>query len=227
MAVAEIPRLPPRGASIAGTGPRSENASIPAIYTAEALQSKVWACRMAFGPSASRGRRQAVRQQYSQPAHARSGRAFPRHTDSGQSILRRNGRCVRPLCLSAIINDETLPRLKAKIVAGSANNQLAEHQHGDELRARNILYAPDYAINAGGVINISYEYSGIYNQQATHRHVSGIGRMLSAILKRACRPDISTNAAAYHIAENCFRALEAAQNAFKPFVPHFGEAHPR
>ena len=46
--------------------------------------------------------------------------------------------------------------------------------------------------------------------------------MLSAILKRARRPDISTNAAAYHIAENRFRALEAAQNAFKPFVPHFG-----
>ena len=127
-----------------------------------------------------------------------------------------------PCALSAIINDETLPRLKAKIVAGSANNQLAEHQHGDELRARNILYAPDYAINAGGVINISYEYSGIYDQQATHRHVSGIGSMLSAILKRARRPDISTNAAAYHIAENRFRALEAAQNAFKPFVPHFG-----
>ncbi|MEC8777025.1 MAG: hypothetical protein VXX79_19530, partial [Pseudomonadota bacterium] len=100
-----------------------------------------------------------------------------------------------PCALSAIINDETLPRLKAKIVAGSANNQLAEHQHGDELRARNILYAPDYAINAGGVINISYEYSGIYDQQATHRHVSGIGSMLSAILKRARRPDISTNAA--------------------------------
>ena len=103
--------------------------------------------------------------------------------------------------------------LEGKIVAGSANNQLAEHQHGDELRARNILYAPDYAINAGGVINISYEYSGIYDQQATHRHVSGISSMLSAILKRARRPDISTNAAAYHIAENCFRALEAAQNA--------------
>ena len=127
-----------------------------------------------------------------------------------------------PCAFSAIINDETLPRLKAKIVAGSANNQLAEHRHGDELKARNILYAPDYAINAGGVINISYEYSGIYDQEAAHRHVSGIGSMLSAILKRARRPDILTNAAANHIAEDRFRALEAAQIALKPFVPHFG-----
>lgn len=127
-----------------------------------------------------------------------------------------------PFAFSAITNDETIPRLKAKIVAGSANNQLAEHQHGDELKARNILYAPDYAINAGGVINISYEYRGIYDQEAAHRHVSGIGSMLSAILKRARRHDVSTNAAANHLAEDRFRALEAAQIALKPFVPHFG-----
>ncbi|MDP7392188.1 MAG: hypothetical protein QGH07_10150 [Alphaproteobacteria bacterium] len=127
-----------------------------------------------------------------------------------------------PYALSAIINDETIPCLKAKIVAGSANKQLAEHRHGDELKASNILYVPDYAINAGGVINISYEYSGIYDQEAAHRHVSGIGSMLSAILKGARRPDVSTNAAANHIAEDCFRALEAAQIALKPFVPHFG-----
>ena len=73
---------------------------------------------------------------------------------------------LAPRALSAIINDETLPRLMAKIIAGSANNQLAEHRHGDELKARNILYAPDYAINAGGVFNISYVSSGIYDQEA-------------------------------------------------------------
>lgn len=127
-----------------------------------------------------------------------------------------------PWALGAIINDETLPRLKEKIVAGSANNQLAEHRPGDELKACNILYAPHYAINAGGVINISYQYSGIYDQEADHRHVNGIGSMLSAILKRARRPDISTNPAANHIAVDRFRALEAAQIALKPFALHFG-----
>ncbi|PIP79674.1 MAG: amino acid dehydrogenase, partial [Gammaproteobacteria bacterium CG22_combo_CG10-13_8_21_14_all_40_8] len=62
-----------------------------------------------------------------------------------------------PCALGATINDETIPRLKATIVAGAANNQLAEDRHGDILKSRGILYTPDYVINAGGIINVSYE----------------------------------------------------------------------
>ncbi len=59
-----------------------------------------------------------------------------------------------PCALGATINDDTLPRLKVQIIAGGANNQLAEDRHGDELEKRRILYAPDYVINGGGVINV-------------------------------------------------------------------------
>jgi leucine dehydrogenase len=59
-----------------------------------------------------------------------------------------------PCALGATINDDTLPRLKVQIIAGGANNQLAEDRHGDELERRGILYAPDYVINGGGVINV-------------------------------------------------------------------------
>jgi leucine dehydrogenase len=59
-----------------------------------------------------------------------------------------------PNALGAVINDDTLPRLKAEIIAGGANNQLAEDRHGEELERRGILYAPDYVINGGGVINV-------------------------------------------------------------------------
>jgi leucine dehydrogenase len=59
-----------------------------------------------------------------------------------------------PCALGATINDETLPRLKVQVIAGGANNQLAEDRHGDELERRGILYAPDYVINGGGVINV-------------------------------------------------------------------------
>jgi leucine dehydrogenase len=52
------------------------------------------------------------------------------------------------------VNDETLPRLKVQVIAGGANNQLGEDRHGDELERRGILYAPDYVINGGGVINV-------------------------------------------------------------------------
>jgi leucine dehydrogenase len=65
-----------------------------------------------------------------------------------------------PCALGAVINDKTIPRLRAEIVAGAANNQLLEERHGDELERRGILYAPDYVANAGGVINVYSELAG-------------------------------------------------------------------
>jgi len=62
-----------------------------------------------------------------------------------------------PCALGATINDNTIDRIKAKIVAGCANNQLAEERHGQALLDRGVLYAPDYVINAGGIINVSFE----------------------------------------------------------------------
>lgn len=65
-----------------------------------------------------------------------------------------------PCALGSGLNDATIPQLKATIVAGAANNQLAEPRHGDDLHARGILYAPDYAINAGGLVNVAQEVVG-------------------------------------------------------------------
>lgn len=65
-----------------------------------------------------------------------------------------------PCALGAGLNDDTIPHLHARIVAGAANNQLAEPRHGDDLHARGILYAPDYAINAGGLVNVAQEVKG-------------------------------------------------------------------
>ncbi len=67
---------------------------------------------------------------------------------------------IAPCALGSALNDETIPKLTAKIVAGAANNQLAQPRHGDDLHARGILYAPDYAINAGGLINVAQEVLG-------------------------------------------------------------------
>ncbi len=64
---------------------------------------------------------------------------------------------LAPCALGSALNDDTIPRLRALVVAGAANNQLAEPRHGDDLNARGILYAPDYAINAGGLINVALE----------------------------------------------------------------------
>jgi leucine dehydrogenase len=73
---------------------------------------------------------------------------------------------LAPCALGSALNDETIPRIRALIVAGAANNQLAEPRHGDDLNARGILYAPDYAINAGGLINVALELKGYSAEKA-------------------------------------------------------------
>ena len=73
---------------------------------------------------------------------------------------------IAPCALGSALNDATIPHLVAKIVAGAANNQLAQPRHGDDLHARGILYAPDYAINAGGLVNVAQEVLGYDAQKA-------------------------------------------------------------
>jgi leucine dehydrogenase len=74
-----------------------------------------------------------------------------------------------PCALGAGLNDQTVPHLRAPIVAGAANNQLLEPRHGDDLYARGILYAPDYAINAGGLVNVAQEVLGYDAAKARER----------------------------------------------------------
>lgn len=74
-----------------------------------------------------------------------------------QDIYHQDVDIYAPCALGATINDTTIPLLKATIVAGCANNQLAEGRHGEQLKELDILYAPDYVINAGGIINVSFD----------------------------------------------------------------------
>ncbi len=109
-----------------------------------------------------------------------------------------------PCALGAIINDESLKVLKAPVVAGSSNNQLAEPRHGSELHKRGVLYAPDYVINAGGVINISYEGPN-YNKEDAFAHVAKIHDTLREIFQRSTAMGIPTYEAADRLAEERFR----------------------
>jgi leucine dehydrogenase len=90
-----------------------------------------------------------------------------------------------PCALSRVIDDVALTRLRARIVAGAANDQLDEPRHGDALARRGVLYAPDYVINAGGIVNILGELSGRYEQSAVHARVDAIGERLLSILRES------------------------------------------
>jgi len=104
--------------------------------------------------------------------------------------------------LGAILNEETIPRLRCQIVAGAANNQLADDKRdGALLDQRGILYAPDFVINAGGLINVYNELLGGYNRERALRMTRGIYLNLTRVFETAKRESITTAVAADHVAE--------------------------
>ena len=105
-----------------------------------------------------------------------------------------------PNALGGVINDDTLARLNCRIVAGAANNQLTEPRHGDELHKRGILYAPDYVINAGGLIQVADELMG-YNRDRAFRKTAGIYDLLLQIFAISRKDEIPTYLAADRLAE--------------------------
>lgn len=114
-----------------------------------------------------------------------------------------------PCALGAVLNDDTIPELQAPVVAGSANNQLAEDRHGAALAERGVLYAPDYAINAGGIINITHESTRTgrpYDRQAAFADVARIHDTLATIFALADAERIPTSQAADRLAQERLKA---------------------
>ena len=110
-----------------------------------------------------------------------------------------------PCALGAILNDSTIPLLKAEIVAGAANNQLEnERLHSKLLRSRGILYCPDYVINAGGLINVYNEMIG-YEERKAFRQLNGIYDTLLEIFNLAEQQNINNFEAAQKLAEERIR----------------------
>lgn len=109
-----------------------------------------------------------------------------------------------PCAMGAAVNQQSIPQLKAKVIAGAANNQLAEESLGEVLRDKGILYAPDYVINAGGVIDI-YHQRMLSTAQAMRSHIERIGDNLEQIFVRSDAEGVATNIVANHMAEERFR----------------------
>ena len=105
-----------------------------------------------------------------------------------------------PCALGGTVNEQTLPRFKFKVICGAANNQLATNAIGDEVEKRGIVYAPDYAVNAGGVMNVALEITG-YNRERAMRMMRTIYHNLTRIYEIAERDGIPTYMAADRMAE--------------------------
>ncbi len=107
---------------------------------------------------------------------------------------------LAPCAMGAVINDTTLPEIKARAICGLANNQLAEVRHGEALQKRGIAYVPDYVVNAGGVMGASPVIFGTLSREASNQRILGLYDTILTILERATKDGLPPSQVADEIA---------------------------
>lgn len=120
-----------------------------------------------------------------------------------------------PSALGAVVNENTLDRFRFPIICGSANNVLKTEADGHELEKKGILYGPDYAVNAGGLINVSLEYEG-YNRERAQEKVMGIYDNILAIFRLAKEENITSFEAADRLAEKRLASMASVKRTYLP-----------
>ena len=127
---------------------------------------------------------------------ARVVQEFSARTVSFERILDQQADVIAPCALGAVFNEQNIPQIGAEIIAGGANNQLTTDEDGLRLKKAGILYAPDYVINAGGIINVACEYYGNASDADVDEMVEAIGPRLTQIFEESERTGEPTNAIA-------------------------------
>jgi len=112
---------------------------------------------------------------------------------------------LAPCALGAVLNESSIPQLRVRVVAGAANNQLARADDGYALMKAGILYAPDYVINAGGIISVAHEYRGGGAETEVRADIEKIPRRLTMIFERAGREGLPTSVVADRMARERLR----------------------
>ncbi len=136
------------------------------------------------------------------------------HVLGAEEIITSECDVFAPCALGAVINDQTIGRLKCKIVCGGANNQLAEARHGDALRELGILYAPDFVANAGGLMNVFVELEGYSSDRAFDKTKQVYENMLR-VFKMAKDEDVATHVAANRVAEHRLNKIGALRKHYQ------------
>lgn len=133
---------------------------------------------------------------------------------SGEDMLDLDVDIFAPCALGGILNSENIARLKCQIVAGAANNQLEdEHLHGDMIRSKGIFYAPDFVINAGGLINVYSEYTG-YVREKAFAQTENIYNTILDIYNIAAEKNINTQLAAIELAERRIQSMMRVHSTY-------------
>ncbi|MDA8345841.1 MAG: leucine dehydrogenase [Thermaerobacter sp.] len=144
-------------------------------------------------------------------------RRFDAHPVAPDAIYDQPCDVYSPCALGATLNDDTIPRLKVKVVVGSANNQLKEPRHGKLLQERGIVYAPDFVANGGGVINVADEmHPDGYHKERAFSRVAQIYDRMREIFRIAREQGIAPHEAADHMAEERIARIAAVNRMFIP-----------
>lgn len=135
---------------------------------------------------------------------------------AADSILSAQCDILAPCALGGVVNDDTLPNLKCRVIAGAANNQLKTEAHGRALAEQGILYAPDYVINSGGLMNVYQELKG-YNRERAYRVTQGILPNTRRIFDLAESQGIPTSEAANQLAVQRMKEIGRLSTCFNRF----------
>lgn len=139
------------------------------------------------------------------PAAERARAEFNARVVPVETIHSQDAEVFAPCALGAVLNAQSIPQLRASIVAGAANNQLASDADGTSLYSKGVLYAPDYVINAGGIISVAREYSGGRSEAQVTAEIGGIPERLTEIFERSRREKRPTNVIADDLARQRIR----------------------
>jgi leucine dehydrogenase len=141
---------------------------------------------------------------------ARVEKDIPVTVVSPREIVFEDVDVLAPCALGNVLTSATIPKLKAKVIGGAANNQLATEDDGERLRERDILYAPDYVINAGGIITVAHEYLGDSSEDEVRTEIEKIPGRLHFIFDEARNTDKPTNIVANELARSLVDAKRQA-----------------
>ena len=120
-----------------------------------------------------------------------------------------------PCALGGVINPDTIPRLKCKVVAGGANNQLLADSDGEELHRLGILYGPDYILNAGGIINVESEVTGQYNPDRAREKTERIYEIMDRVIAMSKKEEVPTARAADRLAEDRLESVRGIRRVYR------------
>ena len=120
-----------------------------------------------------------------------------------------------PCALGGVINPETIPQLKCKVIAGGANNQLLSESDGEALHRMGIMYGPDYILNSGGIINVESEISGIYNADRAREKTERVYEIMGRVISISKTEEIPTAKAADRLAEERLKSVRGIRPVYR------------